>query len=179
MRHLSPLIAFILAFTCASKAQDRPTPEKESVQFDGQTLILAFQNQSPGEGLKEFIPASENINAWTKFAAVHEYPKLTDPKAFANNLLESLKKQNPAAPSRVIENSSTGEVIVDFITWPENNAYVEFNVFKYAKKEGVGIIAFQYALRKYGNATDWLKGFKPTRERLVNLMAKGDFKIVK
>jgi hypothetical protein len=129
--------------------------------------------------MKEFIPAGEKLESWTKFAALLEYPKLSDPKAVVANLVRALKQQNPDAPSSVIENPKTGEVIVDFVTWPPDNKFAEFNVFKYSKKPGGGLVAQQYALREYKDVTGFLKGLKPVRTRLVDLMAKEGLQVGK
>jgi hypothetical protein len=72
----------------------------------------------------------------------------------------------------MIENPATGEVIVDFVTWPADHAFVEFNVFKYARRAGGGLIAQQYALRDHQDTTAFLRGLRPVRERLGGLMAK-------
>jgi hypothetical protein len=63
-------------------------------------------------------------------------------------------------------------VIVDFVTWPADRAFVELNIFKYARKPGGGLVAQQYALRDYQDTTGFLRSLGPVRERLVGLMAK-------
>ena len=42
--------------------------------------------------------------------------------------------------------------IIDFLVGPPDNSFVEYNVFKYAKRPAGGIIAQQYALRAYGES---------------------------
>jgi len=177
LKHFYILLALFFGITSNTKAQDPRRPEKACVQFDNQTLILAFEGNDPSHPIKEFIPAGENINSWTKLASIQEYPEALDPKTFASTMVRVLKAQNPQSRNRVIENSETGEVLLDFITWPENCEYVEFNIFKFAKKKGRGVIAFQYALRKYGDSTAFLTDLKGTRIRLVNMMATDGFKI--
>jgi hypothetical protein len=86
--------------------------------------------------------------------------------------VRALERQNPAGQSAMIENPATGEVIVDFVTWPADRAFVEFNIFKYARKPRGGLVAQQYALRDYQDTTGFLKSLRPVRERLVGLMAK-------
>ena len=91
-------------------------------------------------------------------------------------MLRALKQQNPDAPSAIIRSPSTGEVIVDFVTWPPDRAFTEFNLFRYGKRDGGGVVAQQYALRHYGDATEFLRGLKAERTRLVELMAKEGLK---
>jgi len=148
---------------------------KETVTFDGQTLIFAFQGENPGESLKEYIPQGETLTSWTRLASIREYPKLNDPMAVVANLVSFLKQQNPKAPSKTMQNSVTGEVVVDFVTW--TNEFAEFNVFKYAKKPGGGLIAQQYAVREYKDQIGFLKNLRPLRERLVDLMMKEGLQI--
>ena len=55
---------------------------------------------------------------------------------------------------------------------PPDRAFTEFNLFRYGKRDGGGVIAQQYALRVYGDATAFLRALKAERVRLVELMAK-------
>jgi hypothetical protein len=134
--------------------------------------VLAWQGGTADETVREYVPTGETLESWTKLASIREYPRLDDPRAVAANLVRALRQQNPAAQSAMIENPATGEVIVDFVTWPADRAFVEFNVFKYARKPGGGLVAQQYALRAYQDTTGFLRGLRPVRERLVELMAK-------
>jgi hypothetical protein len=145
----------------------------ERVTFDGQVLVLAFTTENPGESIREYIPEGEKLDSWTRLASIREYSALHDPKAVAANLVRILKQNNPRAPSSVSENEQTGEVMVDFVTWPPDEAFVEFNVWKYRRRDGGGLVAHQYALRDYRDPKGFLRKFKPVRERLVRLMAKG------
>jgi hypothetical protein len=180
MRCPALFLIFATAFvTCLGYADDKTLPTKESVSFDGVTFVLASTTENPGEQVKEYLPEGQKFESWTKLAAVREYPKLNDPRAVAENLVRALKQQNPQAPSSIIQNPKTGEVIVDFVTWPSDQSFVEFNVFKYSKKEGGGLIAQQYALREYQDTATFLKALKPVRTRIVDLMAKSGLEVKK
>jgi len=147
-------------------------PGTRAVAFDGKRLVQAAQGGTPVERWREFVPDDEAIARWTRLASIREYPAHADPKTLATGLLRALKQQNPDAPSSIIQHPATGEVIVDFITWPPDRAFTEFNLFRYGKREGGGVVAQQYALRRYGDATDFLRGLKAERVRLIDLMAK-------
>lgn len=175
------LVASFMVLACVVnlvRAEDPESPRKvETIQFDGQTLELAFEGNDPGATIKEFIPAGEKLDAWTKLAAIREFDNLDDPVAYGVATVEELKKKYPLSPSSLIENPKTGSVIVDFVVWPEDAAFAEFNVFLYEKRAGGGLISQQYALRAYGdNAEEFLKNLRPLRERLVELMSKGGLK---
>ncbi|MBI2826834.1 MAG: hypothetical protein HYX69_19340 [Planctomycetia bacterium] len=102
---------------------------------------------------------------------------MSDPKEVAKELAKKLDARDPPAPNDISENEETGEVIVDFIIWPdgfskpEDAPYVEFDIFKYSKNEGGGLVAEQYALREYDDIKGFLGGLKPVRKRLIDLMA--------
>jgi hypothetical protein len=66
-----------------------------------------------------------------------------------------------------------GEIVVDFVTWPAAESFVEFNVFKYGRREGGGLVAQQYALRDYKDPRGFMRGLKPVRARLIKLMTEG------
>jgi hypothetical protein len=144
---------------------------QESVSFDGQRMVLAARGENPGETVREYIPPDQKLESWTRLASIREYPRLNDAKAVVANMLELLKRQNPQARSATVENAKTGEVVVDFVTWPPDESFVEFNVFRYGPREGGGLVAHQYALRDYTDPKGFLRRLKPLRLRLVRLMA--------
>src|SRR5262249_9678018 len=143
------LIFVLLLTSILLHAQDRPAAGKPGVQFDGTTLWFVSGNETASERLKEYLPEGQKLESWTKLASIREYPNLNDPRAVAENLVRALKQQNPAAQSAMIQNPKTGEVIVDFVTWPSDTAFVEFNIFRYSRNPRGGLIAQQYALREY------------------------------
>jgi hypothetical protein len=169
-----PRYAFLLAMALVATAAHAldAFPGARAVAFDGKRLVHAAEGGTPVERWREFVPEGEAIARWTRLASIREYPGHTDPKALAEGLLRALKQQNPDAPSSIIRHPATGEVIVDFISWPPDRAFTEFNLFRYGKRDGGGVIAQQYALRVYGDATAFLRGLKAERVRLVALMAK-------
>ena len=147
-------------------------PAARTLTFDGVRLTRAADGTTPVERWREFIPEGEKLERWTRLASIREYPTHADVKALAGELLRTLKRRHPDAPSSIIENPSTGEVIVDFLVWPPDRAFTEFNLFRYGKRDGGGVVAQQYALRAYGDATTFLRGLKAERVRLLDLMAK-------
>ena len=183
MRYVFLLAALVNFLAAPSAAQDvdAVAPGKlaaaEMISFDGHKLALAWEANNNGERTREYLPEGQKLDSWTILASIREYPNLNDHHAVVGNLVRQLKKQNPPAPVGLIENPTTGDVIVDFVVWPEDGAFVEFNIFKYGKNEAGGIVAQQYALRAYGDkAEDFLRGLKPLRERLISEMAAGGLK---
>lgn len=176
----APIVRLALAASMAFAAMSAHAldafPGAKAVTFDGRRLAQAAQGGTPVEAWREFVPSGEPIARWTRLASIREYPTHADPMALATGLLRALKQQNPDAPSAIIRNPSTGEVIVDFITWPPDRAFTEFNLFRYGKRDGGGVVAQQYALRHYGDAGEFLRGLKAERTRLVELMAKEGLK---
>ena len=170
MPRFALLLAMALAATTANALD--AFPGNRALTFDGKRLVHAAEGGTPVERWREFVPEDEAIARWTHLASIREYPGHTDPKVLVSGLLRALKQQNPEAPSSIIRHPATGEVIVDFVTWPTDRAFTEFNLFRYGKRDGGGVVAQQYALRVYGDATAFLRGLKAERVRLVALMAK-------
>jgi len=171
MRSLAALVAF--ACFVSPLAADEPRAESnERVQFDGESLGLAFEGEDPGATIKEYLPAGEKLDRWTRLAAIRKFSNLNDPVAYATATIKELKAKYPQSPSAVIENPKTGAVVLDFVVWPEDTSFVEFNVFRYEKRPGGGLISQQYAIRAYGDrAEPFLLGLREVRERLVEKMA--------
>jgi hypothetical protein len=167
------IAALIVAGAGLARPVEANAQQKESVRFDGRTLVFAWEGENRGERIREYIPEGETLDSWTTLASIREYPDLNDPKAVVTNMLRLLRQNHPGARSAVQENPSTGEVVVDFVMWPPDESFVEFNVWKYRRAEAGGLVAHQYALRDYRDPKGFLRGLKPVRERLVRLMAEG------
>ncbi len=133
----------------------------KTVEFDGQTLELAWEGGEPGSAIREFIPAGETLDNWTHLASIREYAAIDDPRALAAETLESVKKNYPGAPHNMAENPDTGETVIDFLVGPPDGSFVEYNIFKYAKRPAGGVIAQQYAVRAYGNTDEFVKDVLP------------------
>ena len=169
-----PLSLVVCCIANVARAEDEPNvAAKETVQFDDQTLVLAFSGDDPGATIKEFVPAGEKLESWTRLAAIREFDNLDSPLDYGAATIEQLKKQYPKSPSSIIENPDTGAVVLDFVVWPEDASFVEFNVFRIEKRAGGGLISQQYAVRAYGDAAEpFLTELPPVRERLVEEMAE-------
>jgi hypothetical protein len=150
----------------------------ETVEFDGHTLVLAWQNTTDVEQVKEYIPLGQKLNHWTMLASIRQFPALADVKQVVGAMVNQLKKQYPQSPMAILEQPESGDVIIDFVVWPPDASFVEFNVFRYQKNPQGGLVAEQYALREYQNPEAFLKGLRPLRERLVNLMASEGLQFV-
>ena len=171
---LSSLVTLNLSIQLA--AEDTDVPRKESVEFDGQKLWLAFEGKTENEliheTVKEYIPEKQELQSWTRLASIRKYPRLNDPLKVAKGLVSALKRQNPQAPSRILHDEKENVVLVDFVTWTRDGKYAEFNVFRYSREAEGGLIAQQYAVRDYDDVPAFLKNLRPLRERLVKEMSE-------
>ena len=149
----------------------------EEIQFDGGKLLLAWQTDNDGNTIKEFIPKGETLEGWTKLAAVREYPTLKDARGFAEMMVQRLQEDSPGAPSKVTDGTKPGEVVLDFVAWPKDKSFVEFNVWKFRDQPNGGLLAEQFAVREYKDPEGFLKNLKSVRERLVSAMAKDGLQV--
>ena len=172
---LLPVLAALLAFVSLARAE---TP---TVEFGGEQYTLNFEDQAvlpdgrPGEGLAEFTLAGETVEDWSKLFAYHAYPEMgDDPVAAVKVLGKIVKETNKDANFAIIENETTGEAIIDFLTWAPESDVMEFNVFKYARAaNGRGLVAMQYAQHiKLGDLD--VEGMRALRTRSVDDMAATD-----
>ncbi len=166
------ICAGLLLACCQVVLAKEPTPAPpKTLEFDNQILHLAWQGGEPGEPIREYIPKGETLDHWTHLASIREFSGLDDPGELAADTLKLTRESYPNTPSSSIENPTTGDTIIDFCAWPADQSFLEYNVFKYSKRPGGGIIAWQYAVRVYGDATEFTKTLPALRERLVNEMA--------
>lgn len=167
-------IAFVVSLSTAAEptatTNTNPAPP-QSVTFDNQTLELAWQGGTAEEPIYEYIPAGENFETWTHLASIREYHAIDDWKALAEGTIQAVKQNYPGAPTQILENPTSGDVMIDFLVGPPDGSFVEYNVFQYSKRPAGGTVAQQYALRAYGDTAKFLKDLEATRERVLNEMA--------
>lgn len=170
---LLPLLATLaLAKEPATAPVENTNPAPpQSVTIDGRTLNLAWQGGTPDEPIYEYIPEGEDLHTWTHLASIREYHTIDDWNALAEGTIQAVKQNYPGAPTQMLENPNTGDVMIDFLVGPPDGSFVEYNVFQYKKRAAGGTVAQQYALRAYGDTTNFLKDLETTRSRLLNEMA--------
>jgi len=156
----------------AAEPPARPLPA-ESVTFDGRTLELVWEGEIPGGVAREFVPAGERPEAWTRLASIRSYPAERDPKALAVSLVTGIKAESPQAPCSIRQDATTGDVLVDYVFWPADASSVEFNVFRFSKAADGGVVAHQYAIREHRDPKGFIEELRPVRERLLGDMAAG------
>lgn len=134
----------------SSRASILPSEAKPTV--DGELFEKIFMgSSSPSNKLIEYVRDEESFEKWTKLVgyAYKKVPGLDNsPTKFAGALGQTVKTSNPGAQFQIAENPATGEVLIDFLTWPKDGSYMEFNVFKIKKSgDGLGIYTLQLANR--------------------------------
>lgn len=133
----------------SSKASILPSEAKPIV--DGELFEKIFMGQNlPSNKLIEYVRDGETFEKWTKLVG-YAYKKVlgldNSPPKFAAALGQAVKATNPGAQFQIVENPTTGEVLIDFLTWPKDGSYMEFNVFKIKKADdGLGIYTLQLAM---------------------------------
>jgi hypothetical protein len=123
--------------------------KQEFVEFDGNRLPFAYEGQVPGTKFRQYVPAGEGLKNWTKMARIEHYSNVNDPRVLAKDLARLTRKMNPDAPLEARYNNEKRIAMVDFITWPPNSAYVEFNVFRIEQEGKDGLVSYNYAVREY------------------------------
>jgi hypothetical protein len=103
-------------------------------------------------------------------ARVDHYSNVNDPMVLARTLAQLTREVNPRAPLEVRYNNEKQIAMIDFITWPPDVAYVEFNVFRIEKEGNAGLVSYNYAVREYQDPPGYIARFRPIRKRLVRAM---------
>ena len=178
MRRIGALLFFAFCLVQVASAQNTP------ITLDGETFTKQFVGNPPnGDKLLEFVRETETFEKWTKLVGIR-YQQLpgvgNDPKRVAQGMARIVKTTNPKANSRIITNKQTSEALIDFLTWPPNGAFLEFNVFRYVKsKDGNGVISLQFAKRFTSNSSpEAIKQFKSLQKSWVDQAAAFDMGIV-
>ncbi len=177
MRRLLALAAVLLSLLQFAGAQEI------AVSIDGEPFSKKFIGRPPiGDKLVEFVRESESFDKWTKLVGFR-YQQLSridnDPTKAAAILAQIVKASNPKAQSRVIVSKEKSEAMIDFLTWPPDRAYMEFNVFRYAKStDGKAVVSLQLAYRFTDVSAEGLERFTQLRASWINQAAAFDMNIV-
>lgn len=171
MIHITALaVAFVVAAGAPEAAR--------TVTFDNVTYTRQFVSGSPPAGLAEYVRADETVENWTTLVAVRCFPQLDDPGAAAAELAKTLKKSNPLARFQLLVKEDKSEAMIDFLTWPDDASYGEFNIFRYLKLPGhPGLISYQFAHRFTDTSPEVTEQFKQDRQRWVEEMTRADFPV--
>lgn len=146
--------------------------------FDGVTYTRQYVTDSSNGSLAEYCRAGETVENWTTLIAVRDFPGLSDPSTAAAELAKALQKSNPLARFQLLVKEDESEAMIDFITWPKDASYAEFNIFRYRKRPGEpGLISYQFAYRFTDTSPDSTERFKQDRTRWVEEMTQAEFPI--
>jgi hypothetical protein len=172
MRPIVSVLVIVALYSMATANEIAGTTE--SVEFAGHQLLFAFQ----GKGFREYIPPGETLDHWTKLASIRTVPNCNDPEEYARTLARLVDRDTVGgAASAIVYNPKKGIAILDFATWPPDVAYVEFNVWRIEKRLNGGLIAYQYAVRRYENKKEFMIRLKDFRQDMQREMIDYGVKI--
>lgn len=188
MRHFVQVLILALVF-CHPAIADEMTPT-----LDGENFSKKFiGTPSSGEKLVEFVRDNESFDAWTKLIGYRyqQIPNLgNDPIKYASAMGQIVKRTNPQANFQILKNEKANEAIIDFLTWPRDQKYMELNVFRFWKSEdGKAVFSLQLAHRfeppkqadNQESANEFerkLKEFKARRIAWIKQAAESDTKSI-
>ncbi|HJV76388.1 MAG TPA: hypothetical protein VJ654_19355 [Noviherbaspirillum sp.] len=141
--------------------------------LDGEAFTSQFVGkQSNEEKLLEFVRPTESFDKWTKLIGCRyqQVPALgNDPIKYALAMARLVKQTNPQAPVKVSQNEQSGEAIVDFLTWPPDQSYMELNVFRFWKsKDGNAVVSIQFANKFVAPRPEWSQNGVNEYQRKLN-----------
>lgn len=174
------LIQVLLLLCCWQLAAAQETP----LVFEGDVFSKRFAANPPnGDKLVEFVRETESLQQWTKLIAYRyqHLPNLgNDPRKVAAGMAQIVKANNPQAQTRIGMDKSTQEAIVDFLTWPSDRRFMEFNVFRYVRSaDGSAVMSLQLAYRFNDTSPQGVERFRQVREAWLKAAIAFDMKRVR
>jgi len=148
MRRFAQVLLLLLVF-CGIAAAEEAMP---TISVDGELFTKKFVGKPRnGDKLLEFVRNSESFDNWTKLVG-YRYQQLpglgNDPVKYATAIGQIVKQANPQANFQVLKSEQNNEAIIDFLTWPKDQKYMELSVFKFWKSnDGKAVISLQLAYR--------------------------------
>jgi hypothetical protein len=146
------------------------------IQFDGEVFVQQFTNNTSDVKLAEYVRPNETLKNWTKLIAVRNFIKLNDTKSATVDLAKIVQQHNPQAKFQIFTKDDGSEAQIDFLTWPREGKYMEFNVHRYMKvRDYPGLISYQFAYRFSDTSPNAKEAFMKNRQRWINEMFKAKF----
>jgi len=155
------------------------------VEFNKVSYKLSWSSHPDNNYYKqEYLPANEKAETFNKMILIEALVGTVTPKDAAKAKQAELaerKKTDPVTNYQLIENPSTGEILLDFVISSGN--IVEWNAYRYSTlKDGSnkGLLLFGISKRSYGAATTaFLKSLKTERTKDINTLAAYKLPVIK
>lgn len=171
------MIGWLWAVLCAGVAAQGP-----GIVFDGEAYSQQLRT-TPREGdqLIEFVRAGESFEHWTRLVGLRlkHLPELdNDPKLFALALVQAVKQVNPEALTQMAVNEKANEALVDFVSWPADGEYLEFNIYRCVKsRDGKAVVLLNFAYRFIDQSDSGVEHFKKLRSTWIKQAVAFDMNI--
>ena len=154
------------------------------IAFDGTSYELAWSSRpAPNYIKQEYVPSGQNVERYTRMLLVEAVTggvKTVDAVRNQVDMLNKRKSSDPLVKMNIIQNESTGEVLLDFLVSSKdaNGEYVvEWNGYRYAPYRSVsgqsGVLLNAISHRAYGNenAKAFMSGLKELRAKQIKALA--------
>jgi len=175
---LKAIVLKVIAVTVACLMAETTTQKAPSLTFDQVTYTRQFVSNTLDISIAEYVAPGETLDNWTTLVAVRSFPKLDNPSAAVAQFAKVVKQANPLARFQILVKEDQSEAMIDFLTWPADASYAEFNVFRYIKRPGhPGLIAYQFAYRFSDTSDEAAEQFKKDRQRWVDEMTRAEFPV--
>lgn len=170
--HASALLAAVGLFMVFFAAQAHA--EASQIAFDGENYLLREVKKTKKTLTNSYLPSDQKPDRWTKILMVHRYPKHSGtPAEFAAKLETIIKKDNPSATVNITP-STSGEVMMQYLTWSPDREVTEYDILK-VKKVKKDMMIYRYAFRTYGKPTDLFMKHMSDAARLSSLLAAAPY----
>jgi len=99
----------------------------------------------------QYVRESEGFTNWTKTVVYSNYQLEhigDETQRVAARLVEGLQQLNPGAKYQLLGDDEGKVLILDFLSWPPSQQYMEFSAYRIQKGEpGEGVFTLQFSVR--------------------------------
>ena len=196
MRLIGMVVVGLLLLLCAGEpARCADLVDRLSVpgplNLNAETYRLSWSSHpSPYYYKQEYLPAGQTGEHFQSMVLIEAITQGADVPGVVSaqvNRLNQRKASDPTVNFAVVKNSTTGEVILDFILSADDGkgeTIVEWNAYRYAMLKGTngnsGVLLLGLSRRAYGDATtQFLRALKSARPPTIDALAKYPLPLVR
>lgn len=175
--------ATVLTLAMPVMAQEELIGVPGPISFEGKTFDLTWSSHpSPTYYKQEYVPAGQTVESYVEMFMIDVLTTGETPETASAAMIAGLDQRktggDPVVNYAIIENTATGELVLDFLVSDTSSGeiIVEWNAYRYSPTADGGLTLFAISRRGYGDdgAKQFLSTLTSWRQASIQALATMD-----
>ena len=175
--------AAVLSLAMPVMAQEELIGVPGPISFEGKTFDLTWSSHpSPTYYKQEYVPDGQAVESYVEMFMIDVLTTGETPESASAAMIAGLDQRktggDPVVNYAIIENTATGELVLDFLVSDTSSGeiIVEWNAYRYSPTADGGLTLFAISRRGYGDdgAKQFLSTLTNWRQASIQALATMD-----